>query len=143
MFPPVHQTPGLAVSATVRPRSRPGSKSAGLTLILCQICQILFIQAQNPTLVSSHQYCLVRALTLPGGFESYSLWDRQLEKLFPQPPVFPLLPLDDNEDNHGEDVEHHQEPGTDPDGQVISLSETATVLSHRNSGPTTCRSSWL
>ena len=70
---------------------------------------------------------------LPGTFKSYPLWCGQLEELLPQPPVLPLFPLDDNEHDHGEEVEHHQEAGADTDGQVISLSETATVIRHSGS----------
>ena len=53
---------------------------------------------------------------LPRTFKPYPLWCGQLEELFPQPPVLPLFPLDHDEDDHGEKVEHHQEAGTDPDG---------------------------
>ena len=73
------------------------------------------------------------ALSLPRTFKSDPLWCRELEELLPQSPVLPRLPLDHNEDDHGEDVEHHQEAGTDPDGQVISLGETATVIRHTGS----------
>ena len=67
-------------------------------------------------------------MRLPRTFKSYPLWCGQLEELFPQPPVLPLFPLDHNEDDHGEDVEHHQEAGTDPDGQIVPLGETAAVV---------------
>ena len=70
------------------------------------------------------------ALSSPGTFKSYPLWGGQLEELLSQSLVLPLFPLDHDEDDHGEDVEHHQEAGTDSDGQVVSVCETATVIRH-------------
>ena len=67
-------------------------------------------------------------MRLPRTFKSYPLWGGQLEELLSQSLVLPLFPLDHDEDNHGEDVEHHQEAGTDPDGQVVSLGETSAVI---------------
>ena len=79
--------------------------------------------------MSSHHISrLLLILRLPRTFKSYPLWCRELEELFPQSPVLPLFPLDHNEHDHGEDVEHHQEAGTDTDGEVVSLGETAAVL---------------
>ena len=114
--------------------SRPGSGPGGLTLILCQICQILFIQTQDSkcSKVSSDHWVMV-GQGLPRTFKSDPLGCRELEELLPQSPVLSLFPLDDDEDDHGEDVEHHQEAGTDTDGQVISLGETPTVIWHSGS----------
>ena len=68
------------------------------------------------------------ALRLPRTFKSYPLWCGELQELFPQSPVLPLFPLDHDEDDHGEKVEHHQEPAADTDGQVISLSQTPVLV---------------
>ena len=148
LFPPVHQTPGSTVcwrstlvsrpSCPAGATGCPGSEAGCLTLILCQICQILFIQTKNSKCykVTTCHHChhtsqsCCSVLSLPRTFKSDPLWCGQLEELLPQSPVLPLFPLDDNEHDHGEDVEHHQEPGTDTDGQVISLSETTTVIRH-------------
>ena len=81
----------------------------------------------------------VWGVRLPRTFKSYPLWCGELQELFPQSPVLPLFPLDHDEDDHGEKVEHHQEAGTDPDGQVVSLGETSAVI--RPSGSRTA--AWI
>ena len=109
--PLVSQTPSLIIlNSTSSMMTSSTSSTSSELLIARKIWEILFIKTQDS-----------------GWFEPNALWSRQLQELLPHPPVLALLPLDHDEDHHGEDVEHDQEAGADSNGEVVSLSETAII----------------
>ena len=63
----------------------------------------------------------------PRGFVAQALRKREVEELFPQALVPTVPASDEEEDHHGEKVEHHEEPGADPDGEVLALRQVLSA----------------
>ena len=92
-------------------------------------------QPQLP-LAASHPVAEVRVEGVvkaenPGGLVAEALGQREVEELLPQPLVSPVPAPDEEEDNHGKEIEHEEEAGADADGKVFAFRQPFTSTRSR------------